>query len=118
MDPPNKHADFQPEELLRLSQAARLVPGRDNGKRVYVNTLWRWCSKGLKGVRLKSTMAGGHRCTTRRWLTEFFEALNGLTAAGGDSPPRPRTPGQRRKASERAVEELRAAWQRPRPPSG
>src|SRR5437016_1510804 len=52
-------------DVLTLAEAAALIPGRTPGKRVYVNTVWRWCRKGVRGVRLQSVLIGGQRCTTR-----------------------------------------------------
>jgi hypothetical protein len=114
--PGEKSDGFQPEELLPIGRAARLIPGRRQGKSIYVNTVWRWCVKGIKGIKLKSKMVGGQRCTTRRWLREFFEELSALSSRSAINPPRPRTPGQRQAASERAKDELKAAWERLHPP--
>jgi hypothetical protein len=113
----------EPEELvllekegLTMSEAAALLPGRKPGKRLYVNTVWRWCMKGLRnGVRLRSVLIGGQRLTTRRWLQEFIQATS--EAPGGASPPVVRTPRQRQSASERAAEELKAAWKQRRRPA-
>ena len=101
-------------EYLTLTEAAKLVPGRKPGKGVSEGTVWRWCMRGIRnGIRLRSAMVGGHRCTTRQWLREFIEALN--QSQSGTTDPQPRTPGQRRRASEQAAEELRKRWNRPGP---
>ena len=101
------------KEGLTLSEAAALIPGRKQGKRVYVNTVWRWCKKGVKnGIRLKSVLVGGQRYTTRRWLQEFIEAMSQASGEGEVPPPAIRTPRQRQTASERAIEELKAAWKK------
>jgi len=116
---------LEPEELaliekegLTMTEAAALLPGRKPGKRLYVNTVWRWCVKGLRnGVRLRSVLIGGQRLTTRRWLQEFIQAMSESRAPGGSSPPVIRTPRQRQSASERAAEELKAAWKQRRRPA-
>jgi hypothetical protein len=117
----------EPEELallekegLTMTEAAALLPGRKPGKRLYVNTVWRWCMKGLRnGVRLRSVLIGGQRLTTRRWLQEFIQAMSEAREPGDASPPPvTRTPRQRQSASERAGEELKAAWKQRRRPSG
>jgi hypothetical protein len=105
------------EEGLTLAEAAALLPGRKPGKRLYVNTVWRWCVKGLRGVRLRSVLVGGQRLTTRRWLQEFIQAMSEARDPGGSSPPMIRTPRQRQSASERAAEELKAAWKQRRRPA-
>src|SRR5262249_5272600 len=116
---------LEPEELaliekegLTMTEAAVLLPGRKPGKRLYVNTVWRWCMKGLRnGVRLRSVLIGGQRLTTRRWLQEFIQAMSEAREPGGASPPVIRTPRQRQSASERAAEELKAAWKQRRSPA-
>lgn len=96
------------KEALTLAQAARLVPSR-NGKPIYVNTVWRWCMKGLRqGIRLKSVLIGGHRYTTRTWLYDFVQKLSAVAA------PQPETVvlthNQRQRAAEEATRELTARW--------
>lgn len=117
---------LEPEELaliekegLTMTEAAALLPGRKPGKRLYVNTIRRWCMKGLRnGVRLRSVVIGGHRLTTRRWLQEFIQAMSEAREPGEPRPPVIRTPRQRKSAAERAVEEWKALWKKgDRPPS-
>lgn len=100
---------------VSLAEAAKVIPGRASGKRVSINTLWRWCTRGVHGIRLRSVLVGGHRCTTRPWLEEFIEAIT----SAADPPerlgaPQVRTQRQRQSASDRAADELKAAWQRRR----
>jgi hypothetical protein len=82
-----------PDDLMTLTEAARCLPGRRPGKALGVGTLHRWCGRGVRGVRLRSRLVGGHRLTTRTWLAEFLAALNGELP-----PPRP--------AASRAAEAL------------
>jgi hypothetical protein len=98
------------QDGLTLTEAAKLLPGRIPGKRIYVNSVWRWCMKGLgNGIRLKSVLVGGQRLTTRKWLQEFIEARRTEAEPKGIIP-RLRTPAQRQRDSERAMEELKAMW--------
>jgi hypothetical protein len=102
-----------------MAEAAKLIPGRSPGRRVSVNTIWRWCTRGVHGVRLRSVLLGGRRCTTRPWLQEFTEVITAAAEPPGPAVPEVRTQRQRRGAAERAAEELRATWQRrKRPPGG
>src|SRR5262245_6482865 len=107
---PADELDLITREGLTLAEAARLIPGRKPGKRVDVNTVWRWCQKGVRGgLRLRSVLVGSTRLTTRTWLREFIQARNqGLPP---EPPPAPGTASQARTASERAAEELRRRWQ-------
>ena len=92
-------------EGLPLTAAAKLIPSRKPGKRVDVNTLWRWCQKGMaSGVRLRSVLIGNVRYTTKTWLREFIQARSATRDSAGTEPPR--SPSARQSASERAAEEL------------
>ena len=68
-----------PDELLTLAAAGRELPPRRYGARPGPSTLWRWARRGLAAgettIKLRTTSVGGTTCTTRRWLREFFEAL-------------------------------------------
>jgi hypothetical protein len=59
-------------ELLSLSAAADLLPNQP-----HVSTLWRWCLRGIKGVRLRTVFVGGRRYTTPAYLIEFVSRLSG-----------------------------------------
>lgn len=62
------------EELITLTKAARHLP-KVNGKKVALSTLWRWCSKGLRGQFLQYVRVGRKICTTREALLRFFSEL-------------------------------------------
>ena len=62
------------EEWMTLAQAAKLLP-RVDGRKVAVSTLWRWCSRGLRGVFLAYVRVGRKICTTREALLRFFSEL-------------------------------------------
>lgn len=69
------------EELVTLSQAAKLAPGRPSS-----NCVWRWCREGVKAasgtrVRLKHVRFGSRIYTTRQRLNDFGLALAEADAA-------------------------------------
>ena len=100
------------ETLLTLSEAARTVP-KLNGRRAHPSTLWRWCRKGVGGVRLQYIRVGRRVATSREALGRFFEAL----AKADDPPPGPpsessrgpRTEGQRERDVQDAEKQLSSA---------
>jgi hypothetical protein len=95
-----------------------LFPGQKPGKKVSIDTLWRWCMRGLRnGVRLRSVLIGGRRYTTKQWVMEFIDAMTEGAEPGPASSVPVRTPNQRQTASERAAEELKALWNEKRPSS-
>jgi hypothetical protein len=98
------------EQLVPLAEAARLVPPGRSGQRTHISTVVRWILKGAKGpdgrpVRLEALRIGGRWMTSREALQRFAEALTpALADQAGPVPVR--GPGARRRASERAAQEL------------
>lgn len=69
-----------PDLILRTaSQAAKL---RLFCRRPDSSTIWRWMTRGIGGVRLRSVAVGRSLMTTERWLNEFFAALGQLRQGG------------------------------------
>src|ERR1700722_12718296 len=81
------------QQPLTLAEAARLLPKRPNPA-----TLWRWRTKGVRGVRLKTSMIGGRRYVTRAALQRFIDAVTAAASPAGVEMPaetesrRPRSP--------------------------
>jgi len=77
LDPPapDLSDDDRLDELISLRDAASELPRRRAGKKVSVQCVYRWTLHGCRGVRLQFTQVGATRCTTRRWLAQFFAAL-------------------------------------------
>ena len=97
-----------PEDLITLQQAAALLPQRRRGRKTHVATLYRWTSKGCRGVKLEFVQIGGTRCTSREALGRFFERLTeAATGQAGDAPRGElRSPAARSRAIEQAEREL------------
>lgn len=100
-------------DLLTLSQAAKQLP-RVNGRKVHTSTLWRWCRRGCKGVKLQYYRIGRTIMTTESALQQFFTALAEVDAEQTDScnyKPRPkrRRPGNRQASIDNANDVLRSA---------
>ena len=95
------------EDLLPLTQAAKLVPGRPSS-----NCLWRWARRGVLSragnrVFLKHVRVGGKMYTRKEWVDAFGEALAQADAAyfqqagdGAGPPPVPSGPKRRRQRFE------------------
>lgn len=102
--------DPMTDDLLSLGQVARLIPPM-RGRKTHVSTIGRWIVDGTRTpggevVRLEAVRLGGRWLTTREALARYMDALTGMMAGtGGDVPP-PRSPARRRRASERAAQEL------------
>ncbi len=91
--------------MVRLSAAAPVVE-RIRGDRPSSATIYRWAQRGLKGVKLRTAFAGGHRRTTENWIREFFAAVTEAVDGTGIAPPKPVSRSQR---VARAEAELEAA---------
>ena len=105
--------DLQQETVVSLTEAAKSLPSLD-GRRPHVSTIWRWCRKGLRGVRLEHGRVGHRIVTSVEALTRFSQRLAELDAkeavSACESPPpeapRGRTERQRQQDIERVEREL------------
>ena len=70
----HKTKSTDPLRMVRLSAASCIVE-KITGDKPNPSTLYRWHSRGLKGVKLRTAYAGGHRRTTEQWIREFFDAV-------------------------------------------
>jgi hypothetical protein len=101
--------DTTTETPIPLAEAAKLIPPARQGKRTHLSTLLRWILRGSRNpegevVRLEAVRIGGRWMTSREALQRFAERLTARLDAPEPVPPR--TPTQRRRASERAAREL------------
>lgn len=64
------------EETLPLASAARRLPRLRGGRPVSPSTLWRWATKGLRGIKLETIKVGGTTCTSMEALRRFFAAIS------------------------------------------
>jgi hypothetical protein len=90
--------DLQAEHVVTLSDATRHLPKRSGGKKPHVATLYRWATRGLRGVRLETIRVGGTLCTSLEALQIFCERLSGRTTI----PIAKLASATRRRAAERA----------------
>lgn len=62
-----------PDELLTLPEVAAALPRRRNGAKTAISTLWRWSTRGSRGVFLRVTRIGGNVYISRADLLDFIE---------------------------------------------
>jgi hypothetical protein len=74
------------EQTIPFAEAARRLPRLRAGRPVSPATLWRWASRGLRGVRLETVRVGGTTCTSVEALRRFFARLGGGEAAPAAAP--------------------------------
>lgn len=58
-------------DAVPLTKVSEFVPGHP-----HCATVWRWATKGVRGVRLATVMIGGRRMVTPEALEKFLQALN------------------------------------------
>ena len=93
--------DITRESTVSFAAAPAIIPGRPHISQVY-----RWASRGLRGIRLEWVQVGGQRYTSREAIQRFISRLT--AAAGGEAAPTP-PPARRQAEVSRAESELVAA---------
>jgi hypothetical protein len=98
--------DITSDDTLTLAEACRILPRGRRGAKPHLSTLVRWITAGAPAadggrVRLAAVRVGGKWITSRAALRAFALALTAREIV-----PTPRTPPQRRRASEQAAKEL------------
>lgn len=88
------------ETLISLKDAARRLPGRP-----HVSTLWRWSTRGVRNIRLETSLVGARRFTSLEAIARFLERINRGSDPTGGSNYDVKT---RRTEIERAKQELEA----------
>jgi hypothetical protein len=104
--------DLFSEELISLSQAAKILPARRDGKKPHVSCLYRWTTQGCRGVRLESVQVGATRCCSKQSLQRFFDQLTAQEANGhlrAVIPQPTKLPANRRQQIDAAEKRLDAA---------
>jgi hypothetical protein len=72
------------DRLLPLREAADLFPRRRMGAKVNVATLWRWMTRGARGVVLETVRVGNQNYTTEQAVRDFIVAQSRPIAADGN----------------------------------
>jgi hypothetical protein len=96
--------DSNKEDVITLTEAAQLIPRRRGGKKCDPSCIYRWTSRGIKGIRLEFVQIGGTRCTSRQALARWFSKLT----RQADTVPNSRSAKGSRHAAELAGEELKS----------
>jgi len=86
-----KLRDLVDDRPMSLVDAAVYL-GKLTGKKPHVSTLWRWCLKGCKGVRLESICIGGKRFVTATAIERFVEASTVSRSVRQEPPCTPAAP--------------------------
>jgi hypothetical protein len=64
------------EKIILLTKAAKRLPAIYRENPPHAATLYRWASRGVRGIRLEIIRVGGRTCTSEEALARFFERLS------------------------------------------
>lgn len=86
-----KLRDLRDDQPMSLPDAAEFL-GTLTGQKPHVSTVWRWCLKGCKGVRLESICIGGKRFVTATAIEKFVDASTAVRTGQVEQTPAPVAP--------------------------
>jgi len=69
--------DPECKQLRPLAEYAKRLPSSRLGKRIHKSTLFRWATKGSRGVKLRTERLGAGRYTCDADVAEFMRRLSG-----------------------------------------
>lgn len=61
--------------MIYLNDLPGHLPRHHGNRKVHVASIYRWAKAGLRGIRLRSFLAGGRLATTREEVDRFFFRL-------------------------------------------
>ncbi len=116
---PTRLRELRDNNPMNLTDAAKYL-GKITGRKPHVSTLWRWCQKGCKGVRLDSICVGGKRFVTvagiERFIDESTAAQDLRPASGNPASPAATSltnpSGHQKRCNDRRRREIEAARHR------
>ena len=94
-------------DLLQESLLSAVEASREFRSRPAATTVWRWMTRGARGVLLESVIEGGQRFTSREAIRRFQERLQERDTV--KQPPQPRSKRERRESVKRAEAVLEKA---------
>ena len=86
------------EQLIRLDAVADILPRNRRGRKVGLSSLYRWCDRGVRGVRLEWIRFPWGRVTSMEAIQRFVHRLN----EGRAQPTL--TPNRRKREIDRATQ--------------
>lgn len=112
VSPPNTNTLVEKilaESPIGMTAAAKLFGTFKQGKPVHPSTVTRWASEGVQipggRLRLEAVKIAGRLVTSRAAVVRFIQGQQEEPAAG-QTTPAPRSPAERRRASDAAAQEL------------
>ena len=103
--------DISSERLITLEEAAALLPGRAPGTTIHPFTISLYTTRGKKGHKLETLLAGPRRVTSIEAVQRFLEAISQSPqrTGGKKAVAMARTAKQRIKAAKAACARMEQA---------
>ena len=73
------------EQVLTFAEATTRLP-RLGGRKIHTSSIWRWATKGVRGVRLEARLLGGRYVTSLEALDRFAATLVRNRQVQGNPP--------------------------------
>jgi hypothetical protein len=70
--------NFEDEKPITLAQAAKKLPGKSSDGTLCYQTIYRWVSRGINGVKLETACIGLQRYTSAEAVVRFSRALTSI----------------------------------------
>lgn len=97
--------DLTEENVISLTEAAKLFPRRRRGAKPHLSTLWRWATAGYRGAKLETIRVGATLCTSTEAVQRFITAMTTGKPADSSAP----SPKLRQRQIEAAEKRLASA---------
>ena len=79
--------DVTKEAAISFNAARKFPELQRDGKRPDIATIYRWASRGVRGVRLEAVQIGGTRCTSHEAVKRFLQKLTEENAPASEAEP-------------------------------
>jgi len=96
--------DIHQEQIIPLSAAPRHLPKRPSGKKIHISAVYRWISRGVRGVVLESARIGGCTYTSLEALQRWSDALTNADESAPEA--RLQTPKSRKRQIDNAAKQV------------
>ena len=95
--------DIARERLIAIHEVPAWLPRRQNGRKVHISAVYRWVSRGIRGIKLDAVRIGGTTYSSTEALQRFADAVTQATSSVASPSV---TPRYREREIARAADEL------------
>ncbi len=100
--------DILNEKLIPLREVLKHLPARPTGRRVHISAVYRWITRGLKGIHLESVKLGGTTYTSQEALQRFADYLTFTSQSHSEPNLSQKMMFSRQKEIDKAAKQVRS----------